>query len=194
MISLRSLIAGAAVLAAPVMAALSATQVTDGLNKVTQKSLELQPVADSITVVNAPLFVIGQGPFPDLIAGFTDIITTADTLVHGATTRSIDTQGLSADQITQINNGYKKFANAQSNLLKTLGNKAPLVASVPAVGAPVAAVLRSLESVVDTIAFTIIGLTGEPVSPGTLGENVHNTMAQFDKIGSAQKRANVFVA
>lgn len=64
MISLRSFIAGAAVLAAPVMAAVSVAQVSDGLNKMTQKSLDLKPVADSISLANAPLIVLGQGPFP----------------------------------------------------------------------------------------------------------------------------------
>ncbi len=64
MVSLRSLVAGAALIVAPVMAALSPAQLTEGLNKLTSQAQGLQSVAQSITIVNAPLIVIGQGPFP----------------------------------------------------------------------------------------------------------------------------------
>jgi hypothetical protein len=64
MVSFRSLVAGVACLAAPVMAALTPLQISDGLKKVTQLSRDLQGPAQSITILNAPLIVIGQGPFP----------------------------------------------------------------------------------------------------------------------------------
>lgn len=64
MVSLRSLITSAALIAAPVMAALTPMQLSDGINMVTKQSRDLQPVAQSITLVNAPLIVLGQGPFP----------------------------------------------------------------------------------------------------------------------------------
>ena len=64
MVSLRSLVAGAALMAASVLAAATPQQIADGIRAITQKSQALQPVAQSITVLNAPLIVIGQGPFP----------------------------------------------------------------------------------------------------------------------------------
>lgn len=64
MVSLRSLIGAAALMAAPVMAALSPTQLTDGLKKLTTMAQDLQAPAQAITIVNAPLIIIGQGPFP----------------------------------------------------------------------------------------------------------------------------------
>ncbi len=65
MVSLRSLVTGAAALmAAPIMAALTPTQLSDGINQLTNKFQALQTVAQSITIINAPLIVIGQGPFP----------------------------------------------------------------------------------------------------------------------------------
>jgi hypothetical protein len=64
MVSLRSLIAAAALIAAPVMAAVTPTQLTDGIKKVTMQSQMLQADAQSITIINAPLIIIGQGPFP----------------------------------------------------------------------------------------------------------------------------------
>jgi len=99
MVSLRSLVAGVALIAAPVMAALTPAQLVDGINMLTSKSQALQAPANSITIINAPLIIIGQGPFPvcrpafhrlgvsttnlsqQLITGFTDIVSTATTLI-----------------------------------------------------------------------------------------------------------------
>ncbi len=78
MVSLRSLVAGAALIAAPVMAALTATQLVSGLDSLKQQALALQRPASEITIVNAPLVIIGQGrsqyvsrsPAPPLRAGW----------------------------------------------------------------------------------------------------------------------------
>lgn len=64
MVSLRSLVAGAALIAAPVMAALTTTQLTSGLDSLKKQALDLQGPASELTIVNAPLIVIGQGPLP----------------------------------------------------------------------------------------------------------------------------------
>lgn len=69
MVSLRSLVTGAvALMAATVNAALTPQQIADGINRITEKSRALQEPAQSITIVNAPLIVIGQGPFPVRLA------------------------------------------------------------------------------------------------------------------------------
>jgi hypothetical protein len=64
MVSLRSLAAGAVLIAAPIIAALSPADVVGGLAQLTGKSQALQAPAQSISIVNAPLIIIGQGPFP----------------------------------------------------------------------------------------------------------------------------------
>ncbi len=64
MVSFRSLIAGAALIAAPVMAAATAEQVAASLKSLTNKASALQGPAQAISIVNAPLIIIGQGPFP----------------------------------------------------------------------------------------------------------------------------------
>ncbi len=64
MVSLRSLVTGAAFIVVPVLAALTPSQIADGLSRLTQQAQDLQGPAQSITIVNAPLIVIGQGPFP----------------------------------------------------------------------------------------------------------------------------------
>lgn len=55
------IVAGFAALAA---AAATPQQIADGLASITQKFQTLQAPAQSITILNAPLIVIGQGPFP----------------------------------------------------------------------------------------------------------------------------------
>lgn len=47
-----------------VMGALTPQQIADGLSSITQKAQALQAPAQSITILNAPLVAIGQGPFP----------------------------------------------------------------------------------------------------------------------------------
>jgi hypothetical protein len=68
-------------LASTAFAAATPQQIVDGIKLITQKSQALQAPAQSITLVNAGLFAIGAGPFPTIIAGFSDIVSTANTLV-----------------------------------------------------------------------------------------------------------------
>lgn len=64
MVSFRTILTSALAISAPVLAQLSPAQVVDNLQVVTQKSQALQAPAQSITVVNGPLIIVGQGPFP----------------------------------------------------------------------------------------------------------------------------------
>ena len=77
MVSLRSLVVGAAVIVAPVLAALAPSQIADGLNALSKQAQDLQPVAQSITLINAPLIIIGQGPFPVCSSAHTPQLTTS---------------------------------------------------------------------------------------------------------------------
>jgi hypothetical protein len=60
-------------------AALTAPQIVDNLNMLTTKSRNLQIPANQISIINGPLIVIGLGPFPQIIAGFADIVQTGTT-------------------------------------------------------------------------------------------------------------------
>jgi hypothetical protein len=64
MVSLRSLVAGIAFIVVPIIATLTPSQVADGLEQMAHESLALEPTANSISILNAPLIIIGQGPFP----------------------------------------------------------------------------------------------------------------------------------
>jgi hypothetical protein len=54
-----------------------ATQIVAAIKDLTKRSQELQAPAQSITLINGPLVIIGQGPFPQIIKGLEEIMSTA---------------------------------------------------------------------------------------------------------------------
>ena len=76
MVAFGKLITSAVALAVPALAALSPAQIVSNIEMITQKSMALQAPAKEITLVNAPLLIIGQGPLPKIITGFSDIVST----------------------------------------------------------------------------------------------------------------------
>jgi hypothetical protein len=76
MVAFGKLITSAVALAVPALAALTPAQIVSNLEMITQKSMALQAPAKTITLINAPLIVIGQGPLPKIIVGFSDIVST----------------------------------------------------------------------------------------------------------------------
>ncbi|GAW15451.1 hypothetical protein ANO14919_048600 [Xylariales sp. No.14919] len=142
-------------MAATAMGALSPQQIADGLKAVTKLSQDLQQPAQSITIVNAPLIVIGQGPFPGIIAGFTQIVTTATVTISQLDGTGPVTNTADADLIF---NAFRGFVRVHQELLNILIGKAGILTKVPIIGQPVATVLRQVEGVVDTIAITLIDL------------------------------------
>lgn len=81
MVAFRNIITAALALAAPIRAAITPAQVVTNIKTITSLSLSLQAPAQSITITNGALIIIGQGPFPRIIAGFTEIVTTATTAI-----------------------------------------------------------------------------------------------------------------
>jgi hypothetical protein len=63
MVSLRNIVALIA-LAVPVIAQTTPAQVVQNIQLLTQKSQALQAPAQSISIFNGPLILVGQGPFP----------------------------------------------------------------------------------------------------------------------------------
>ncbi|KAK6516164.1 hypothetical protein TWF506_006076 [Arthrobotrys conoides] len=149
-----------ALLAAPSIAALTVSQMVDNINMLTTKSRALQTPAKSISLINGPLIIIGQGPFPQIIVGFTEIITITSTAIAQMQGSASITAPADA---TAIANAFRTFVKVHQELLNILIGKAGLFSTVPLVGQPVAAVLRQLEAIVDTVAFAIIDL----VDPST---------------------------
>ncbi|PVH68622.1 hypothetical protein DL98DRAFT_522641 [Cadophora sp. DSE1049] len=152
MVSLRSVVAAIA-LTVPVMAQTIPAQVVNNIEMLTQKSQALQGPAQSINIINGPLIIIGQGPFPQIILGFTDIVSTTTAALSQMNGMTPVPAGAQSDAIFDA---FREFVRVHQVLLNILIGKAGLFSTVPLIGEPVAAVLRQIENIVDTVAFALI--------------------------------------
>ncbi|KAK4169847.1 hypothetical protein QBC43DRAFT_38663 [Cladorrhinum sp. PSN259] len=204
MVSLRTLATTAvAFMAAPAIAALTSGQIVDAIKSLTMKSRALQQPANSISIINGPLIIIGQGPFPQLISGFTDIVTTTTTAIA----QLQGTPKITATTATmEIADAFRDFVRVHQQLLNILIGKSGLFTIVPFIGQPIAAVLRSVEAVVDQIAFGLVDVV-EGAAVGALASDraalkltLDTTIEKYEglSIGPVKKRdgleAKVFVA
>ncbi|KAI0469018.1 hypothetical protein F4859DRAFT_488248 [Xylaria cf. heliscus] len=155
-------------LASTAMAAATPQQIADGIKSITEKSQALQTPAQSISILNAPLIAIGQGPLPEIISGFSDIVSTANALIalfpntapiekrgEQVHARDLSPRGPDADLVF---GAFREFVRVHQTLLNILIGKAGILEKVPIIGGPVATALRGVEGVVDTIAITLINL------------------------------------
>ncbi|KAI0528139.1 hypothetical protein F5B22DRAFT_641110 [Xylaria bambusicola] len=164
-------------MASTVMAALTPQQIADGIKLITQKSQALQAPAQSITTLNGPLIAIGQGPYPTIINGFTDIVSTANTLIAQfpgtapITKRSEAGEREHPKGLIARGPDAQTFVAVHQALLNILIGKAGLFSVVPVIGQPVATSLRGVEGVVDSIAITLIQLIRDPTADITPDAN-----------------------
>ncbi|KAF3176669.1 hypothetical protein TWF106_005093 [Orbilia oligospora] len=161
----KAVVSALALLAAPSIAALTPAQMVGNIQLLTSKSMALQTPAKSITLVNGPLIAIGLGPFPQIIAGFTEIITITSTAITQMQGSAVITNPTDAKAIADA---FRTFVKVHQDLLNILIGKAGLFTIVPIIGSPVAAVLRSLEAVVDTVALGIINTVEVAVHKDTI--------------------------
>ncbi|TDZ74535.1 hypothetical protein CTRI78_v000684 [Colletotrichum trifolii] len=166
--------------------ALTPAQIVDNIRMVTTKSQALQAPAQSITIINGPLIVIGQGPFPQIVVGFTDIVSTVTTSLAQMQGTPPVPAGADADAIFDA---FREFVRVHQALLNILIGKAGLFNTVPFVGQPVAAVLRQVEAVVDSIAFSLIDLvqsraTDLTSQANSLGGSLQNAIDSYDGINT----------
>ncbi|KAH6626483.1 hypothetical protein B0J18DRAFT_424929 [Chaetomium sp. MPI-SDFR-AT-0129] len=122
MVSLRSVFAGAVLLAAPIMAALSATQLADGLNTLTNKLEGIKPDVERITIVNAPLITLGQGPFPVVLGAFAQFTTVhrdvLDILINKA--QILTTTSFAGSRVTSVlREAEDNYFNIFTTIVKT---------------------------------------------------------------------------
>ncbi|CZT12186.1 hypothetical protein WAI453_002997 [Rhynchosporium graminicola] len=152
MVSFRNIVAMMA-LAAPVMAQTTPAQVVTNIKLITQKSQALQAPAEKISLLNGPLIIIGLGPFPQIITGFVDIVTTTTVALTQMNGMRPVPAGADSDAIF---NAFREFVRVHQVLLNILIGKAGLFNTVPLIGTPIAAVLRQIEKIVDSVAFALI--------------------------------------
>ncbi|KAJ3032092.1 hypothetical protein HK097_005378 [Rhizophlyctis rosea] len=160
MVAFKKLLLSLFVSTAMVQAALTPAQIVQNIETLTSKSQALQAPAQTISILNGPLIIIGQGPFPvynclflRIIAGFTDIIQTATTAIAAMKGSAPVPAGPDASLIFEA---FREFVRVHQALLNILIGKAGLLSTIPFFGEPVAAVLRQVEQIVDTIAFALI--------------------------------------
>ncbi|KAK1978302.1 hypothetical protein LZ30DRAFT_599452 [Colletotrichum cereale] len=128
-------------------------QVVANIKSLTNKSKALQAPANDISLISGPLIVVGQGPFPKIILGFSDIVSTATAALPAMQVMPPVPPGTDSDLIFDA---FREFVYVHQVLLNILIGKAGLFTVVPLIGAPVAAALRAIEGVVDKAAFTLI--------------------------------------
>ncbi|KAI0668412.1 hypothetical protein C8Q78DRAFT_1047035 [Trametes maxima] len=124
--------------------------VISAIQTVTTASSNLQVVVDKTTITNVAIQA------PKILGGFKDIVTTVTRLTATVIVVS-DPKPFSDDVAVEVVNQLRNFVTVHQLLLNTLIGKHSLLARFGPT-APLAAVLRSLESVVDTFAFGIIDL------------------------------------
>ncbi|KAK4203484.1 hypothetical protein QBC40DRAFT_251183 [Triangularia verruculosa] len=195
MVSFRKLAAAALAASAPVMAALTPAGIVVAIKDLTAKSQALQQPAHSISLINGPLIVVGLGPFPQIIVGFTQIINVATTAVPEiATTPAID---VVADR-QAVADAFKEFVRVHQVLLNILIGKAGLFTTVPFIGAPVTAILRQLESTVDAFAFAVIDVVasqdGVPSSATSLTATLDAAIKSYEGLQLTKRENAIPVA
>ena len=178
---LNSVVAALAVCSSAV-AQLTPQQAVDNIRSLTTKSQALQAPAQSITIINGPLIVVGLGPFPPLIAGFVDLVATATTAIAQMQGMAPVPAGAPSDAIFDA---FREFVRVHQVLLNILIGKAGLFTVVPIIGQPVAAVLRQVEAIVDTIAFGLIDKVESRSQDlqnqaGSLGMTIDTAISSFD--------------
>ncbi|EME39116.1 hypothetical protein DOTSEDRAFT_179527 [Dothistroma septosporum NZE10] len=152
---------------------LKAPEIVDELNGLTSKAQALQAPIQSITPNNGVLIVVSQGPFPSIIKGYADIVTAGTYLVAGLQ----DQGSLSGKDADDVYSAYTAFAKVNEFTLHMLNGKGATYANLPFVTQPVAAVLRNVENIYDTLAFTLADATKSHAAElqgaaGKLGEEL----------------------
>ncbi|KAM0694325.1 hypothetical protein Q7P36_004680 [Cladosporium allicinum] len=130
-----------------------ATQIVGAIKDLTKRSQELQAPAQSITLINGPLVIIGQGPFPQIIKGLEEIISTATAELARMKSTPTVAEGSDANAIFDA---YREFVRVNQVFLNIMIGKAGLFNTVPMIGAPVAGQLRKVERVFDALAFALV--------------------------------------
>ncbi|KAH6855640.1 hypothetical protein B0I37DRAFT_411617 [Chaetomium sp. MPI-CAGE-AT-0009] len=137
MVSLRSLIASAALIAAPVMAAFTPTNLSDFIKSMTEQSIDLQDVAQNITTANA------RSTVPQFIEQFKHIVDATSTFTIGElealVTKPIIPREADAARASD-------FVQANQKLFDILISKAGIFQKYPSRGRRLSAAFRAFKT------------------------------------------------
>ncbi|RMJ22902.1 hypothetical protein PHISP_06221 [Aspergillus sp. HF37] len=165
---------------AAVASAIPASQVASNIDQVTTASRELQAPAKQLSVLDAPLILVGQGNFPPIVTGFTDIVQTLQVFLD-----QMDPETYSGNGADVIFDSFRTFVYVHQELLNILIGKAGLFSTVPIIGQPVSAVLRALEAAIDTFVLSLIDMMESRVmdmkaSAKALGSTLDTTIDAYN--------------
>ncbi|EAQ84761.1 hypothetical protein CHGG_08775 [Chaetomium globosum CBS 148.51] len=143
-----------AALGSVTLAQMKATVVVENIQVLTVKSQKLIQPAKELTLANAPLLILGQGPWPSYSASAILLPRPLSMSVPCLPAPRANYTGVEA---TAIADAFRLFVKTHQTLLDALIGVGGFITKIPFAGPPVAAVLRSVEKVVDTLALGIIG-------------------------------------
>jgi len=167
---------------------MTANDVVRNIESLTTKSSSIIPSAQQLSAFNAPLLLVGQGPWPKVILGFTDIVTTATGYITSMSAGPgvLPGEPYPGAEAAAIAEAFREFVSVHQDLLNILIGQGGFMSQIPFVGPPVAAVLRAVESVVDTIAFSLIDNVEETAAAAmrtdaaALSGTIDEAIAAFD--------------
>jgi len=134
------------------MSGIKPSDIVSDLKTFTQKAQAIQGPAQSISIINGPLLVIGLGPFPSVIRAYVDLVTTMSNSLANM-------QGLSpikGSEADDVFNAYRDFARVNEYTFQILTGKAGLFQTVPIIGQPMIAILSQVEQIYDVYTFAMI--------------------------------------
>lgn len=128
-------------------------EITNVILALKAKSQALHPKAQAITLANGPLITSGQGPYPQVLAGLHEIISTATNF----TTDIGGSPPVDENEAASIANAFKDFVHVHQVLLHSLTAKAGLFVSHPSkVRQPIADVLRQEKDIFELLGLGLI--------------------------------------
>ncbi|KAH6838623.1 hypothetical protein B0I37DRAFT_419555 [Chaetomium sp. MPI-CAGE-AT-0009] len=157
MVSLRSLIAGVAFIAAPAMAAMTALEIEDTFQLLAVRAHSLEEFAYKIDPANALLLPAGRGPIPVLLQGFADITNAtwnADAELEGSSPLTNN------DEADNCYYAFLGFVRRNQSLKNVLMGKASHLRGNPFVGQPMVDRLIKLKHAYEAIGTHSAALAG----------------------------------
>jgi len=184
-----------ALLSAPLALAVEPLEIEASITTLTTKLQALEAPAQSINLINGRLILTGQGPYPKIISGLKDITSNAGTTLATISSSPVITD---LDDEQNIFNAFAIFIDAYETLLSVLVGKAPLFASYPYVGSPVAGVLQQCKTAVDAMGLALEALIPDGSSDVLLetaafNVGVESTIKAYQG-GGTEKRGVAFKA
>jgi len=143
--------ASVVMLSAALSAALTREQVVNPLISIATKSNALIPKVKQVNAINTPLRIIGQGPWPSILTGLDEIITTEKTLALVLDDQEPYFPGFNIAYAVQAFSD--ELCERQRDLLMNLTEKADTILDVSlVVEKEVSEKLRSTEGYIDVCA------------------------------------------